>query len=242
MTTESHRLKVGGLEIEVRRKAIKNLHVGVYPPDGKVRVAAPLRLDAEAIRLAVISRLPWIRRQKASLQAQERHSEREMVTGECHYVDGIPHRLDLVERDAPARVRLSGSRTLELQVRPGTDRDKRDAILREWYRQRLRQQLRNLVPAWQKRTGVSVKEVGIKKMKTLWGSCNPEAGRIWLNLELAKKPPSCVEFILVHEMTHMLERNHTARFEGLMDSYLPNWRSARDRLNQLPLGHESWEY
>lgn len=242
MSTERHRIEVRGLAVDVYRKAIKNLHVGVYPPDGRVRVAAPERMDEEAIRLAVVSRLGWIRRQQRTFQDQVRQSERQMVTGESHYFRGRRYNLDVIERDATPAVRLRNSRVMELAVRPGASRDKREQVLHGWYRQQLRSEVEALIERWAPRVGVQIPTWGIKKMKTKWGSCKTDAGRIWLNLELAKKPPGCVEYILVHELVHLLEWHHTDRFREIMDALMPNWRARRDELNSAPLAHEEWEY
>lgn len=228
--------------MEIVRKNIKNLHVAVYPPDGHVRVSAPLRLSDDDVRLAVISRLSWIRRHQAGFRAQARQSMREMVTGESHYVEGRRYRLDVVEHNAPPTVRLRNNNILELSVRPGTNRAKREAILYRWYRSRLKQQAEALITKWEPIIDVSVSRWGIRKMKTRWGSCNTEERRIWLNLELAKKSLLCQEYIVVHEMVHLLERRHNDRFISLMDQFLPNWRHIRDELNQEPLAYEHWKY
>jgi len=228
--------------VEVVRKDIKNLHLGVYPPNGRVRVAVPLRLNDEAVRLAVISRLGWIRRQQNGFDQQNRQSEREMITGESHYVQGRRYRLNVIEYDGPASVSLPNNTTMELRVRPGTDREKREAVLHRWYRQQLRKQIPELVAKWEPEVGVTVAEWGIKKMKTRWGTCNVDARRIWLNLELAKKPAVCLEYILVHEMVHFLERHHSERFRELMDRLMPQWHLHREELNRSPLAHENWQY
>ncbi len=231
-----------GIPVEVVRKDIKNLHLGVYPPQGRVRVAVPLHLDDEAVRLAVISRVGWIRKQQKGFERQDRQSEREMITGESHYFQGRRYRLEVIEHDGPASVRLPNNRTLVLRVRPGTGREKREAVLHRWYRRRLRELIPALIAKWEPEIGVTVVEWGIKKMKTRWGTCNTDARRIWLNLELAKKPPSCLEYILVHEMAHFLEHHHNERFRGLMDRFMPQWRLCRDELKQAPLAHEEWCY
>lgn len=242
MSIKSHHIDVRGIPVEVVRKDIKNLHVGVYPPNGRVRVATPLGLDDEAVRLAVISRLGWIRRQKSEFEQQDRQSQRDFVTGESHYYQGRRYRLDVIEYDGPPLVSLSNNSTMELRIRPGTSVEKRENILQKWYRKRLREQLSPLLAKWEPKVGVSVKEVRIKKMKTLWGSCNAEAQRIWLNLELAKKPASCMEYILVHEMVHFIERHHSDRFQELMDTLMPSWGRYREELNRTPLAHEEWRY
>ena len=244
MITEDRgrRIDVRGTTVEVVHRNIKNLHVGVYPPSGRVRVAAPLRLDEDAVRLAVISRLGWIRRRQAGFQQQARQSQRQFVTGESHYVEGRRYRLDVSEHDGPPTVRLLNSTRLALIVHPGADRDKREAVLYRWYRHRLRSRLPALLAKWEPRVGTRGTEVRIKRMKTRWGSCNAAERRVWLNLELIKKPAGCVEYILVHEMVHLLERLHSDRFQELMDRLMPTWRAARDELNRMPLAHEDWIY
>ena len=244
MTTKvnSYHIEVGELSVEVVRKDIKNFYIGVHPPNGRIRVSAPLRLDDEAIRMAVISRLGWIRRQQVTFAGQERQSQREFVTGESHYFKGKRYRLDVIERDCPPRVWLRNNTRIGLSVRPGSDRDTREVVVHRWYRQHLRTELPPLLEKWETKLDVSVNEVRIKKMKTLWGSCNVEAKRIWINLELAKKPNSCLVYILVHEMVHLLERNHNDRFRELMDKFLPQWRTYRDELNRAPLAYEDWGY
>ena len=242
MVTEQELLEISGIPVEVVRKDIKNLHLGVYPPNGRVRVAAPLRISDETVRLAVISRLGWIHRKQREFVNQNRQSKREMITGESHYFRGRRYRLDVIERSGPATVRLKNNRTMELRVRPDANRDKREEVLNRWYRRMLQEQVPRLIARWQPEIGVVVAEWRIKKMKTLWGSCNIKARRIWLNLELAKKSPSCLEYILVHEMIHLLERPHNERFMNLMDHYMPNWRIHRDELNRAPLAHADWKY
>ena len=242
MTTERHTIEVGGIAVEVVRKDIKNLHVGVYPPVGRVRVAAPFRFSDDAVRAAVSTRLAWIGRKQSEFEAQERQSQREMVDGESHYFRGQRYRLQVIECDGPAAVCIVNNLTLQLKVRSGTDRATRDSILQSWYRARFREQVPALLEKWQARVGAEVAEVRIKKMKTRWGSCNADARRVWLNLELAKKPAICVEYILVHEMIHLLERHHNERFRELLETAMPNWRIARDELNRAPLGHEDWRY
>ena len=245
MTTnvmDAHYIEVAGIPIEVVRKDIKNLHVGVYPPIGRVRVAAPLRFDDDALRMAVISRLPWIRRQQAEYRHQDRQSQREFVSGESHYFEGRRYRLDVLEHDGPPAVRLPNRVTMELRVRPGTGREKREEILERWYRQQLRARVPALLEKWEPKLGAQACEVRIKKMKTRWGTCNSEVGRIWLNLELAKKPPVCTEYIVVHELVHLVERSHNGRFRNLMDRALPQWSLHRDQLNQAPLAHADWRY
>lgn len=233
---------MSGMLVEVVRKDLKNLHLAVYPPNGRVRVAVPLRLDDEAVRLAVISRLGWIRRQQGRFGQQDRQSQREMVSGESHYVQGRRYRLDVIECASRAAVGVRNNSTLDLRVSPGADRQNREAALHRWYRQLLRDQIPKLIAKWEPVIGVNVVDWGIKRMKTRWGTCNIAARRIWLNLELAKKPPSCLEYILVHEMVHFLERHHNESFREYMDRFMPQWRLHREELNRAPLSHESWSY
>jgi predicted metal-dependent hydrolase len=240
--TECHSFQVRGIKVEVVRKDIKNLHLGVYPPLGRVRVAVPLVINDEAVRLAVIDKLGWIKRQKTKFAQQSRQSEREMVNGESHYFLGRRYRLRVHEQDGAARVALHGVASMDLFVRPGSSAEKRATVLMDWHRTSLRSVITDLLALWQPRLGVQATHWGIKKMKTKWGSCNVSARRIWLNLELAKKPVQCLEYIVVHELVHLLERNHTERFTALMDRHLPDWRTRREVLNSSPLGYEAWGY
>jgi predicted metal-dependent hydrolase len=239
-TEQQHNITISGIPVEIVRKDIKNLHVGVYPPAGRVRVAAPLRVSNEAVRLAVIGKLGWIRRQKAKFEQQPRQSAREIVGGESHYFSGQRYRLRLCAAEGLARVVVSNKSTIELHVRPGASVEKREKIMMDWYRAHLRNAIPPLLEKWQKRLGVEVSAYGIKKMKTKWGTCNAEAGRIWINLELAKKSADCLEYVVVHELVHLIVRHHDSQFIEIMDKYLPRWRSLRAELNGLPLAHEIW--
>lgn len=241
MSTEAQRLSVGGLRIDVVRKPIKNLHVGVYPPHGRVRVAAPLAVSDDAVRLAVVTRLPWIKRQRARFAGQPRQSERAYVSGETHYFMGRPYRLRLIEGAPAGGVHVRSSKALDLFVRTGSDRAGRERVFLSWYRDELRSQAMPLIEKWAAKLTLPLPTWGIKRMKTKWGACNVDAGRIWLNLELVKKPPQSLEYVVVHELVHFLERQHSERFVALMDGALPNWRLLRDELNAEPLGHEEWD-
>ncbi len=240
MNTSRETIEVGGIRVEVVRKPIKNLHLSVHPPDGRVRVSAPLRLDDEAVRLTVISRLRWIQRRQKAFADQPRQSQREMVSGESYYFRGRRYRLRVLEHDGPSRVNPDGNSRLTMQVRPGTGREKRERVLEDWYRRHMKSQMPDLIARWEPVIGVRVADWGVKKMKTRWDSCNIRDRRVWLNLELAKKPPHCLEYVLVHEMVHLLERRHNDRFKELMDQFLPRWRLYRDELNQAHLPHEEW--
>ena len=242
MNTETHQIAISGLSVHIVRKDIKNLHLGVYPPHGRVRVAAPLRVSDKAVRLAVIGKLGWIKRQRAHFESQPRQSEREMVNGESHYFLGQRYRLRAIHQDVAGKVVLRNKSIIELYVRPDSSISQRDQVLAHWYRQQLRELIPPLLSKWQTAMGVQLAECGIKKMKTRWGTCNPIARRIWLNLELAKKPVKCLEYIIVHELAHLIEQRHNDHFIALMDEHLPQWRLYRQVLNSTPLAHETWSY
>ena len=233
---EEYKLEVMGIPVEVVRKNIKNLHLAVYPPEGRVRIAAPLHMNKDAVRLALITRISWIRKKQEAFKNQERQSRREMITGESHYFRGRRYRLKVVEINRPPTVRLSNNSTIELRVRPGSDRAKREAVLYEWYRKKLKEQIPAMITEWEPRIGVVVADWGVRKMKTRWGSCNIKARRIWLNLELAKQSLSCLEYVVVHEMIHLIERHHNDLYKSLLSDLLPNWQTTRDELNRSPIG------
>lgn len=239
MSTASAYLTVAGIGVDVIYKDIKNLHIGVYPPVGRVRVAAPLRLDDEQVRLALVQRLPWIKRQRERLHDAERQSQREMLPGESHYLWGSRYRLKVTARAGRARVELEGDR-LVLNVPEDTPAERRRELLDRWYRERIREVVPDLIAKREPRMAVTVSRWSIRRMKTKWGSCNRETGHVWFNVELAKKHPESLEYIVVHEMTHLLERGHGERFTKLMDGFMPDWRIRRDQLNDAPLAYEEW--
>lgn len=232
---------IGELTLDLQRKGIKNLHINVLPPDGRVRVSAPASLSDTAIRVAVVRRLAWIRQQQAAFAVQLRQSERKMCSGETHYLWGRGYRLDVIPTEGTYSVKLQGG-WIRMQVPAHLDAARREELLLNWYRQLLRQRLPDLIAKWQEALKVIPSFVGIKRMKTKWGSCNIETARIWLNLELVKKPPECLEFIVVHELVHLHERKHNERFMSLMDLHLPNWREHREKLNKMPLAFNRWGY
>jgi len=234
-------LRLGDIDIDVEQKDIKNIHLSVYPPVGRVRISAPLRLDLDTIRVYALSKLNWIKKQQAKLRGQDREAPREFLDRESHYYNGNRYLLKVVELEAPPKIELKHS-TLVLFVRPDTPTEKRQRILDEWYRAQLKIVVPVLIEKWEKKLNVKVYEFGIKKMKTRWGSCNREAKRIWLNLELAKKPPECLEYVVVHEMVHFLERKHNDIFTAYMNEFLPKGRFYKDELNRLPVKHETWNY
>jgi predicted metal-dependent hydrolase len=242
MSTEKHQIAVAGLQVEVVRKGIKNLHLGVYPPHGRVRVAAPLRLSDEAVRLAVVGKLGWIKRRRASFGAQPRQSRREMVSGESHYFLGRRYRLRVVLDDAAAKVVVRNKSTIELRVRRDIDAAGRARVMQRWYRQQLKHLIPPLLEKRQDELGVRCDGWGVRRMKTRWGTCNADTRRILLNLELGKKPVRCLEYLIVHELAHLIERHHNERFTAILDRHLPQWRLHRQESNSAPLAHDTWGY
>jgi predicted metal-dependent hydrolase len=230
------------MRVAVVRKPIKNLHLGVYPPSGKVRVAAPLALSTNAVRVAIVQKLGWIKRQQKAFDEQARQSQRALVDGESHYFLGRRYRLAIVITDGARQVKIRNRNRMELHVRHDDAAECRAEVLDQWYRERLREMVPALIEKWQPTLRVKVAAWRIKKMKTKWGSCNAHARRIWLNLELIKKPVECVEYLVVHEMAHLLVRRHGDQFQALMDRHFPRWRMVRKILNAAPLAHVTWQY
>jgi len=216
------------------RRDIKHVYLRVSPPDGRVQVRVPLRLGNALVQRAVTDRLDWIRRQQKKLLNRPPAETRRMRSGESHWYLGQPYCLNVVELDVRPSVAVADDRTLRLQVRPGSDRAARLAVLENWYRAQLKVLLPALIDEWQQRIGVTVAEVRIRKMRTRWGTCNIGARRIWLNMSLARTPPECLEYIVVHEMVHLLERYHNRRFRNFMDRFLPDWRRRETVLNAFP--------
>ena len=235
------RIDLGDLRVAVVRKEIKNLHLSVLPPEGRVRIAAPPHMKIDTIRVFVISRLAWIRAQQLKMREQEREAPRQYLDRESHYVWGRRCLMQRLERDAPPAIELRRNR-LEMHVRPGAEEVACGRLLDAWYRAQLRSALLAIVPKWQAVMHVRVGRVFIQRMKTKWGSCNPETGAIRLNTDLAKKPLECLEYIVVHEMAHLLEPTHNDRFVELMNRFLPQWQHVRATLNRLPVRHEAWKY
>lgn len=227
--------------VQLNRKPIKNLHISALLPDDRVRVSAPQAMTDNAIRRAVVSRIPWIRKPQIQLAAQPRQSEREMVSGECHYFWGMAYRLQVIESGRKPKV-WDDRKRLNMAVPVQYSTEERLRLLNDFYRAELKERIAELIPTWQERIEVDVSSWMVRKMKTQWGSCNSASKRILLNLELAQKPPECLEYILVHELVHLLERRHNEQFTAHMDRLLPNWRERRDLLNNMPLAHENWIY
>ena len=234
-------IELGDILVEVIQKNIKNVHLSVYPPTGKVRISAPLHMSLDTIQVFAISKLEWIKQKQKKLREQERETPREYLDRESHYVWGKRYLLKVVEKQAPPRVKMNHT-TLVLQVRPGTDRAKKQAIVTQWYRDQIKGVAPSLIEKWETVIGVKVANLFVQQMKTRWGSCNSPARNIRLNSALAKKPRECVEYVLVHEMVHLLEPSHNQRFKSLMDRYMPLWRNHIDVLNRLPVGNDHWSY
>ena len=235
-------ITISDITIDVVRKDILNIHLAVYPPLGRVRLAAPLNISDDAIRLFAVSKLAWIKRNQRKFEGQERIAPREFKNRESHYFRGQRYLMNIIEVDAPPKVILKNKTYIDLYVRPRTPTDKRLEVMNEWYRVQLKNQIPDLIAKWEEKMNIKVSEWQVKQMKTKWGSCNIEAKRLWINLELAKKPEHCLEYIIVHEMVHLLERHHNDRFHYLLETYLPNWKQLKTELNQLPVSHADWGY
>lgn len=227
-------IRLGEMAVEVVQKDIKNIHLSVYPPNGRVKVAAPRRMSQDVIRAYLISKLSWIRKQQTKFRSQEREAPRDYVSRESHYFLGKRYLLKVIKHAGPARIVLK-HQIIEMYVRPRTAKAKRKELLQEWYREQLRQLVPPLIEKWERRVKVKVKEFGIRRMRTKWGTCNAQAKRIWVNLELAKKPVECLEYIVVHEMVHLMERRHNERFMAYLNHYMPGWKRIREELNRLPV-------
>ena len=230
----TERIELGDITVNITRKDIKNIHLSVNPPDGEVRISAPERMSLDAVRVFAISKISWIRKQQQKMREQERETPREYLERESHYVWGRRHLLTIQEAEAAPVVRRRPGKLI-LQVRPGADEKTRQAVLGDFYRPAI-------ISKWEPVLGVTVKRLFVQHMKTKWGSCNPIARTIRLNTDLAKKPMECLEYIIVHEMVHLLEPTHNANFIAFMDRFMPLWKQYRDQLNLLPVRHEDWEY
>jgi len=236
------KIKVSGIDVQIVRKGIKNLHLSVYPPNGNVRVSVPEHVTNDNVRMAVINKLGWIKRQQRDFENQPRQSKRKYVSGEGHYFLGRMYRFELIEHDGKHEIKMMRSGKIKMFVKPKTTIKKKEILLNTWYREQLKKMIPELLDKWQPIVKKKANDWGVKKMKTKWGSCNVEKKRVWLNLELAKKPKACLEYILVHELIHLHERHHNEHFKTLLDKFMPNWRTHRDTLNKSPLAHEEWAY
>lgn len=241
MSIKKESFTIGTVEVDVIRKEIKNMHLAVYPPQGRVRLAAPLNTDLEVLRLFCISKLSWLKKNIKSFQNQARETVREYVSGESHYFQGKRYLLEVKHHDGYNKIAVVGNR-INLYTKENATTEAKAKTFKEWYRKELKKQIPELLIKWENVIGVNANEFGVKQMKTKWGACNIDAKRIWLNLELAKKPSICLEYILVHELVHLLERNHNDNFIAYMDKFMPKWRLHRDELNSLPIVHNDWGY
>lgn len=230
----SETLKIGSIDIEIHRKDVINLNITVNPPMGDVRVSAPLNMSETSVRMAIIGSLAWIKKQQTDFKEQRRQSKREMMSGETHYLWGKHYRLNVIERHGKHVIKKHGQ-WLDLYVRPNSTMDNRRKVIEEFYRDELKTALNDLLVEWQKRLDVKINAFGIRKMKTKWGSCNTDAARTLFNLELAKKPYECLEYIVVHELVHLLVRTHNDEFKDLMDLHVPDWRQRKAFLRDQPL-------
>lgn len=235
MNTNSEHLVVRNLAFEIVRKDIKNMHLSVNPPDGWLRLAVPIGVKEDAMRLFIVSKLSWIKRQRKKFKEQARQAERSYITGESHYLWGQRYRLNVIEEEAVPKVVVRNKSFIDLYVRPDSSIEKRAEIMREWYRTELKNALPPLLEKWQAKMDLQLNDWGVKLMRRKWGSCNIEAKRIWLNLELVKKPPLCLEYIIAHELTHLVERYHNDHFRAVLSRYMPNWELVRDELNEFVL-------
>lgn len=238
MVTE---LRLGEIAVDVVLKDIKNVHLGVYPPTGRVRISAPKRMSLNTIRVFAISKLGWIKQQQRKLRSQDRETPREYLDRESHYVWGTRYLLKLVQHNGSPEVELR-HRKMILRVALGTSDETKQKIVARWYREQIKTAVPCLIEKWGRIIPAKVERVFVRRMKTKWGSCNPRKHNIRLNTDLAKKPRECLEYILVHEMAHILEPTHNERFVALMDRLMPQWRVRRDELNRLPVCHEKWTY
>lgn len=237
-----HQITVSDITVDIVRKDIKNMHLSVNPPTGRVRIAAPLHVREEAVRLFAISKLGWIKRHQRNFERQQRETPREYKDRESHYFQGRRYLLRIKETQGAGYVDLRGKTYLDLYVKADASLAYKRNVVNEWYRAELKKLIPVIIHRWEPKLGVRVHDWGVKLMKTKWGSCNIEDQRIWLNLELAKKPTQCLEYIVVHEMVHLLERHHNDRFLEYMNHYLPNWRHQKKELNRLPVSHADWSY
>jgi predicted metal-dependent hydrolase len=233
-------LNLGEISVDVVFKDIKNVHLSVYPPTGRVRISAPERMKIDTIRIFAISKLEWIKRQQTKLLGQERETPREYLERESHYLWGRRYLLRVLEVDAIPGVELA-PRTMILRVRPKANEERKEAIVAQFYREQIRAAVPSLIAKWTALIGLKVERLYVQQMKTKWGSCNPRARAIRLNTDLAKKPKHCLEYILVHELVHFLEPHHGKRFVRLMDKFMPQWRLHKQELNGHPLAHQHWE-
>jgi predicted metal-dependent hydrolase len=232
-------IQLGDISIAVTRKDIKNVHLSVHPPHGRVTLVTPKATRLEVARAYAISKLSWIRAQKKKLEGQARESPRQFIERESHFLWGRRHLMTIVHRDAKPRVALDHKR-ITVTIRPGSDARKRAEVVHEWHKRLLHEVVPPIIQKWERRLRVEVHGYFLQRMKTKWGSCNHRLGHIRLNTELVKKPKDLLEYVIVHEMVHLIEPTHSDRFIGILDRHYPSWREARAELNELPLAAEAW--
>lgn len=242
MNIRTENIQIADVAIDVIRKDIKNMHLAVYPPTGRIRLAAPSKTDAEVIRLFAISKLGWIKKHIKNFKEQSRETPRDYISGESHYFEGRRYLLNVIEQEGYNKIEVKNHKELNLYVRPNSTKEQKAKVFKEWYRKQLKAQIPAIIEKWEKVIGVKANDWGVKQMRTKWGTCNIEEKRIWMNLELAKKPKNCLEYIIVHELVHLLERNHNDKFIGYLNEFMPKWRAHRDELNSLPVSHNDWGY
>ncbi len=234
MSIKNEKIRILDIAVEVVKKDIKNMHLSVYP-DGKVRISAPKDLNDEAIRLYVIGKMRWIKNHQKNFAKQLRETPREYITGESHYFEGHRYLIKVIERYGKHEIKIKNKKYLELYVNPNTTREGKEKVFNEWYRKHLKKIIPELIRKWETILGVYSQNWEVKKMRTKWGSCKIESKKIIINLELAKKPRHCLEYIILHELIHLMERRHNDNFKACLDKYMPNWRTVKYELDSLPV-------
>lgn len=237
MSIKEKQIQVLDLTIDVVKKDIKNMHLAVYPPTGRIRIATPKDLNDEAIRLFAISKIRWIKKHQKNFYEQLREAPREYITGESHYFDGKRYLLKVIERYGKHELKIKNKTYIELYVSPKATIAAKEKVFNEWYRDHLKEIVPEIIKIWEEKTSLNCGHWDIKKMRTKWGSCNIEKRKILLNLELAKKPRHCLEYVIVHELMHFFERNHNDNFRSLLDKFMPNWKTYKRELDDLPVAY-----
>lgn len=228
------KITIDDIAIEITKKNIKNIRLSVHPPNGEVKVSAPKRMTDEGIRLFVVSRLSWVKKQRSRFENQEKIPEMEYISGESHYYFGERYLLNVIYGSTnKSNVEIRNDEYIDLYIKNGSDKEKREKVMKEWYRKELKAVIPEVIEKWEKIMNLKVNDWGVKQMKTRWGTCNINAKRIWINLELVKKPHHCLEYIVVHEMAHLIERGHGDKFKAIMDKYYPNWKKVKAELNGM---------
>lgn len=242
MNSQIELIDISTIQVEIRKRNVKSLRIGVFPPSGRVRVTAPLNYDQNLIESVVIKKLNWIRRQQENLKKQERLTPRQAISGESYFYKGKKYKLFVVDGSTRGSLTIRNSSRMELSISSDAKEASRLNIINNFYRNALQDELDNLVPKLSQKMGLKIECYSIRKMKNRWGSCDPKKKRITVNIELIKKNPACLNYIIIHELVHLLEAKHNRRFKELMDIYLPNWRYFRDILNSAPLAYSHWDY